>query len=354
MDNSEYLTYLISSIQRLSEFEKTIILSQMLQRGIVSDDKQLDLSYSDAIDLSHIDVTEDKLNYAIMNSYDALKFYEKRDYRKNYKYSVYYRVKSMPNMSFFDQIIDKGYAEAFGINECNVFNNHLSTPVYYRENSVSYLKFLLKRDYYDINDGEETKHRYVVLVVFHSSLNIVEIRYDSCSVIGRNHSSFYIDNLDYIKHWIEDKMGFTLMNFDLLSTINNVTFINPKDEICVDGKNYQFVNGAQADLYVGHNQDDYTLPLISEIKKIVELYKEDLEKVPELKKALDEFIVEKETDSYSNWIMLSWKNEVRSKKISVKCTFNFKNQGFDLVMHYSNRNKDKERMDYVIQYFINN
>ena len=65
----------------------------------------------------------------------------------------------------------------------------------------------------------------------------------------------------------------------------------------------KLANGGNAQLEVGNNQE-YVLPLIGELRSLLNENQNELDKVPEFRDALDQFMFEMEEMSDYPWIEL--------------------------------------------------
>ena len=123
-----------------------------------------------------------------------------------------------------------------------------------------------------------------------------------------------------------------------------------KDGVIVSEQHMEMASGSEATVSIGKNEARQ-LPFISEIKSIMEIYSKELESVPELKKALDDFLYEKEELSTYPWITFLFEE----KRFEVKITMDYNGMGIDLLQHYSSsrqENVGRERMEHVTNYII--
>ena len=112
-------------------------------------------------------------------------------------------------------------------------------------------------------------------------------------------------------------------------------------------------NGGNAQLDVGNNQE-YILPFIGELRSLLNDNQAELEKVPDFREALEQFMFEMEEMSDYPWIELLWENEIKTRSIRVKFVFNYMNKSYCLIQYYySNVLIGMERMNYVIEYIVN-
>lgn len=105
-----------------------------------------------------------------------------------------------------------------------------------------------------------------------------------------------------------------------------------------------------AGIDVGKNEN-YILPIIGELKEILNDHRNDLDKCPALKESLEQFMFENDELSECTWIEIMWENEIKVRSIRVKFIFNYKNRMYCLLQHYySNVLVGMERMNHVVRY----
>lgn len=97
--------------------------------------------------------------------------------------------------------------------------------------------------------------------------------------------------------------------------------------------------------------ENYILPIIGELKEILNDHRNDLDKCPALKESLEQFMFENDELSECTWIEIMWENEIKVRSIRVKFIFNYKNRMYCLLQHYySNVLVGMERMNHVVRY----
>ena len=94
------------------------------------------------------------------------------------------------------------------------------------------------------------------------------------------------------------------------------------------------MNGGRAKLAVG--KEEYNIPIIGDLKILIAQYSEDLSTIPRFKSELDNFIYENEELSDYNSIAITWIKEIKTRNISIKIVFKYKNTTYNLIQHYSN------------------
>ena len=96
-------------------------------------------------------------------------------------------------------------------------------------------------------------------------------------------------------------------------------------------------NGSKAELNVGDNEE-YVLPIIGELKNIMNDLKEELDKNLKIKDALEQFIYEKEETTDYPWIEILFLNKerIKTRNNHVKFVFNYMNKNYTLITYYYN------------------
>ena len=120
---------------------------------------------------------------------------------------------------------------------------------------------------------------------------------------------------------------------------------------------YMFLkDGGKAQLAVGNNEE-YVLPIIGELKNIINELKEELDKNVKIKDALEQFIYEKEETTDYPWIEVLFLDEegIKTRNNHVKFTFNYMNRKYCLITYYYNDTLiEMERMNNVTRFIGEN
>jgi hypothetical protein len=123
-------------------------------------------------------------------------------------------------------------------------------------------------------------------------------------------------------------------------------------EVKIAAQQMDLATGSKAVLDTGIN-DDFVLPLLGELKLLIDdntVLFESNDKTKEIKKLIENFIYETEESASLPWISLTWTNEVKSKAVKVKFSFN---PEYTLLYYYGS-NAEMERMNNVTKYLIDN
>ena len=154
-----------------------------------------------------------------------------------------------------------------------------------------------------------------------------------------------------MKTYLQNFLDINLIPLDLNFLIS---IGKNQEELKLVAQAMKLSNGGNAQLDVGNNQE-YVLPLIGELKNLMVENKEELDKSPKLKEALEEFMYEKEEMSDYPWVELMWEDEIKTRNKRIKVFFNYKKLDYPLIQHYYNNVLiGMERMNYVIKYIAKN
>ena len=199
---------------------------------------------------------------------------------------------------------------------------------------------------------EEFLTKYPFLVVFHRDKQVIEFRFDVLKKVflsDKREQTVYSDLIYDMIAYFEKEYACILCPIDLDFMVN----VSKNDEsVKLIAQYMKLPRGGNAQLEVGNNQE-YVLPFIGELRSLLNDYQNDLERIPDFKDALDQFMFEMEEMSDYPWIELLWENEIKTRSIHVKIISNYMNQGYSLIQHYySNVLIGMERMNYVVEYII--
>ena len=217
--------------------------------------------------------------------------------------------------------------------------------------NIVLLKFNRKFEAIDPFTANELFIRYPVVIALHKNEKIVEIRFDSLNrVFMKKPDDFYAQVVDEALEYIQSEYGQQLLALDMDFLIRKLRGERDKDtNVCLIAQSMKMANGSTADLHVGNNEE-YVLPFIGELQNLLIDYASDFEKVPELKAALEQYIYEKEAMSDYPWISLLWKDEIKTRSIQVKITFNYCQKSYHLLLHYANTLVGMEKMNHVVRF----
>ncbi len=353
LDN--YLLYLEKTAEMCPEKVKKHLVKKFLEIGLACY-KNNDISeqiFSDNLDM--VDISEKTLTEQFVSclrkSHKACLLYEKWEFEKDYKYSVVF------SSSRFSDILcrlsQRKPLDNICENEYVSVSDSLAAPVVYHTDEYSFLKFNRVFAAYHPLTEEEFLLKYPLLVVFHKSGELIEFRFDVVKrifVSGKKETTIYSDLVSAVREYIETDFGCELYPLDMDFMVNAG---KNDSSVRLIAQYMKLPDGGNAQLEVGNNQE-YVLPLIGGLRTILSDYQADLEKVPALHEALEQFMYEMEEMSDYPWIELLWENEIKTRSIHVKFIFNYMRNDYCLIQHYqSNVLIGMERMNYVIKYIVN-
>lgn len=351
MQLDNYLLYLEKTAKASPDKVKKYLVRRLLDAGIATKNEdisgQLYLDGIDSIDISGKNLT-DQLIYCIHHSEKARHLFEKWEFEKDYKYSVLFTCDDFDTL--FEKIVKTLPLDETCENEY-IFNS-FATPVAHHSDEYSFLKFNLTFAAVHPLTEEEFLLKYPFLVVFHKHGELIEFRFDVVKrlyISGKKETTIYSDLISEMKDYLENhyNCSLTSLNMDFMV---NVSKRNP--EVKLIAQYMKLPSGGNAQLEVGNNQE-YVLPLIGELKTLLADNQTDLEKVPAIREALEQFMFEMEEMSDYPWIELLWENEIKTRSIHIKFVFNYMSNDYCLIQHYySNFLIGMERMNYVIKYIV--
>ncbi|MGX7047174.1 hypothetical protein ACWN83_09135 [Pseudolactococcus plantarum] len=178
----------------------------------------------------------------------------------------------------------------------------------------------------------------------------IEIDVDSVGLYFRmENNDFFGNMIGSIAGYLEQCIGLSLDPIDFFSTLE---YIKDMDE---NGKNKSIAKvsaqkmvldtGSQAVLDSSESEN-IVLPILGDLKKIMEVNNELFSKSPKIKQLLDSFISDTELTSHLPWITFIWDDKIKSKKIQVK--FDLSDYPYTLLNYY-NHKKGRKGMNDVIE-----
>lgn len=136
--------------------------------------------------------------------------------------------------------------------------------------------------------------------------------------------------------YLEQEYDIKLEAIDL-SFMKNIANDENIEDIKLISQYMNMKNGSKAELNVGNNEE-YVLPIIGELKNIMNDLKEELDKNLKIKDALEQFIYEKEETTDYPWIEILFLNKerIKTRNNHVKFVFNYMNKKYTLITYYYN------------------
>lgn len=348
MDYKSYVEYLQNTIRKYSKKQLRFILKQMIKADIAfSGQVPMQLLDEDALDITDIDY-ELALLKIIRERNRGVKEFEKWEFIKDYKYSIPFEIdnysSTVPSILKEIPIIDT--------TEENYIHKDLDSPVRYATDDIDLLKYSFSFSAYNSTTGEEELLKYPVVIAFHNSIEVIEIRFDTLQMPFKNNNPlFYSSLVKVIREDLKKRYDFNLSPINLMF-LHGIAKEN--GDVKLIGQSMNLSSGGRAELNVGKNED-YILPFIGELVDLIKDHEEDLHKFPELENALNNFIFEIEEMSEYPWFELLWENETKTRSIHVKIVTSYMNEDYCLIQHYySNVLIGMERMNNVIKYISSN
>lgn len=354
MEFDNYFDYVKNTVELYPQKLKKHLIDIFEEKEIIIRDKKKVMQVSlEGIGMTNIagQTIDEQLNSCFEAGKEAIKVFEEWEFEKDYKYSVLFEVENfkdiIDNVSSIESIEEK--------DACLIYNGYFEKPVILNTIDYSYLKFNLMYSSYNFEQGKEILMKYPFLVVFDKKLHIVEFRFDTLKSIfynDKNDKFVYVRFIDNMAKYLQQEFQCILKTIDLTFVKN----LNHRDNkhLKLIAQSMRFRNGGQAQLEVGNNEE-FMLPFIDELKSLMYDFQDDLNKIPKLKNALEEYINEKVDMSDYPWIELLWVNDKATRNIRVKFMFNYLGQEYTLMQHmYSQALIGMERMNYVKEYIVEN
>ena len=359
----DYIELLVDTTNEVyPKYIQNHILKGLERKEIVKDDGNLSLDDS-SFDLSEIP-EEEKLIKSIQKSGEVAKFIEEWEFNKHYKYSVIFKCDEFKQEKL-DEAVTSGEVLNF-TTSIDIFDELVSTrrsglgvmefvetaiPTKYETDEFLFLKFNIKYQFNSFQEGRIAKFKYPILVVFFKELNIFEIRFDTIKNAYKDKDTLYVDNISMIHRWLKKVLELKISNIDFEPKIESIC----KDEmnnVVVHSQCMSLKTGGKATLEVGGNADNL-LPILGELKELMNRNKILFNKNNEIKELLEDFINDTEEMAYLPWIALRWTNEVKAKEIIVKFQHRYMGENYSLLQYLGSQTQ-VERMNYVTKYLIEN
>jgi len=353
MTSENYILYLKGTVDGYSSKVKRKINRLFISGGVQFEKKLDEDSFDDSKTYSSDEERlTNQIKYCLENDMNAVKLFENWEFEKDYKYSILFETK---NSNFFN---DVDFQTLFPKGTVSTIESIDDSDEYftYFNDECFIVKFSRAFSAYDTFNNEEMLVKYPMLVVFHKNDKIVEIRFDGLKrqfISDKKAQTIYIDLVSDILEILKLKFGIELNAMDLDFIINTVRSSNDKSvKLMAEYKNLP--SGGNAQLDVGKNRD-YVMPIIGELKELIEKHRSDIEKIPLLNEDLNQFLFENEELSDYEWIQVVWENEIKTRNIKVKFIFDYHQQGYCLLQHmYSDVLVGMERMNFVTKYISKN
>jgi len=335
MKKETYLKYIKYTLSTYNKIGKKELLKKFKEKNLVrKKDNQPTLFDDDtvAIDYSNVEGT---LFECIEKNDEALEIYENYQFSKSYKYSVLFHSENFENLlskvsNIKDYIFNSGGEKLY---------DELIEPEKLEIEDRIIIRFNKKYEAIHPQTTEELFLHYPVLIVLHKSVNIVEFRFDAIKrlfVEGTRDQLVYVKLIDDILNFFNEKELGELVPIDLEFMVE-LTKSDEQENIKLLSQYMFLKTGGKAQLTVGNNEE-YILPIIGELKNIINELSEELDKNIKIKDALMQFIYEKEETTDYPWIEVLFLDSegIKTRNNHVKFTFNYMNKNYSLITYYYN------------------
>lgn len=345
MTTENYIKYLVGTACEYPQKNKRHLKNMFVDAKIATTGEQIFIApdVDSFVDIANKELN-DQVKSCLANSEDARLLFEKWEFEKDYKYSTLFECSDMDRLYEKARLCDKRDEK---LNEASRSSNGFDNPLCWEIDNYIFFKFSIYFSAVDPLNGQELLLKYPILIVVHREEEIIEFRFDTLRHLflsERQIQTFYCDLVDrlltFSKQYLE--VDLTPLNVEFLHKIHpGATLMS---------KYMMLPSGGNAHLDVGKNEN-YILPIIGELKEILDEHKIELDMQPSLKEALDQFMYENDEMSECPWIEIMWENEIKVRSIKVKFVFNYKNHPYCLLQHYFNSVLvGMERMNHVVRY----
>lgn len=335
MKKESYINYIKYTLTTYNKANKKALLKLFEENNIAKKkDSQTTLFDGELVSIDYSSI-DDSIIECIEKNDKSIEEYDIFQFTRGYKYSVICSVENFKNLLEKVELLpDYKYNE----DEINLYDE-VKNPIKYDFGNYTIVLFNKKYEAIHPQTGDELFLHYPVVLVFHKELELVEIRFDTVKRLftgGERDQSIYIKLIEDVLKFVSDNYGVELNPLDLEFMIE----IAKKDEIEDIKLISQYMNlstGGKAQLAVGNNEE-YVLPIIGELKVIINDLKEELDKNLKIKDALEQFIYEKEETTDYPWIEVLFINKegIKTRNNHVKFTFNYMGKPFSLITYYYN------------------
>ena len=335
MKKESYINYIKYTLTTYNKDNKKALLKLFEEKNIAKKkDSQTTLFDNEMVPIDYSKIDESVLECIEKND-KSIEEYDVFQFTRSYKYSVICSIENFENLMEKVELLP---TYKYNVDEINLYDE-VKSPVKYNLDNYTMVVFNKKYEAIHPQTGDELLLHYPVLLVFHKDLELVEIRFDS---VKRLFTGGERDQTIYIK-LIEDVLAFFLENYNAELKPLDLEFMiemSKKDEnedIKLISQYMNLSTGGKAQLTVGNNEE-YVLPIIGELKNIINDLKEELDKNLKIKDALEQFIYEKEETTDYPWIEVLFMNKegIKTRNNHVKFIFNYMGKPYSLITYYYN------------------
>ena len=354
MNKETYTNYIKYTLTTYNKSNKKALLKVFEENDIaVKKDSQINIFNESKISIDYSNV-EESLFDCIEKNEKSITEYNLFQYTRGYKYSILCKTKE------FESLVDKiKSVPEYQFNNQEAFlYDEIKNPSRFETEGKVILLFNKKYEAIHPETGDELLLHYPVLLVLHIDLGLVEIRFDTVKRLftgGERDQEIYIKLIDEVLNFIKDTYEITVEPLPLDFMIE-VSKKDENKEIKLISQYMNLATGGKAQLAVGNNEE-YILPIIGELKNIINDLKEELDKSLKIKDALEQFIYEKEETTDYPWIEVLFMNKdgIKTRNNHVKFTFNYMGKTYSLItFYYNDALIGMERMDDVARFIGEN
>lgn len=335
MKKESYINYIKYTLTTYNKANKKALLKLFEKKNIAQKkDYQTNLFDNDIVQIDYSNI-DDSILECIDKNEKAIEEYDEFQFIISYKYSVICNVIDFKKLLEETSKIPK---YKFNKEEINLYDE-LKKPIKYEDSDYLIILFNKKYEAIHPQTGDELFLHYPVLVVLHKNLKLVEIRFDTVKRLftgGDRDQTIYIKLVDDILKYFKEIYNIDLKPIDLDFMIELVKK-DEKPDIKLISQYMNLATGGKAQLAVGNNEE-YVLPIIGELKNIMNDLKEELDKNLKIKDSLEQFIFEKEETTDYPWIEVLFINKegIKTRNNHVKFTFDYMNKKYSLITYYYN------------------
>lgn len=354
MKKETYINYIVYTLSTYNKSNKRQLIKLYKDANLVKKKEEHPTLFDgDLVDIDYSNL-DNTIIECIKRHEKAIEIYEKFQFTKSFKYAVLFECSNFSDLlTKVDLIPNYKYNDG-----CVKLFDELQNPIKLVDNNDIIILFNKKFEAIHPQTGEELLLQYPFLAVIHKENKLIEFRFDAIKRLfigGDVDQTIYVDMIeDLIKYFkIEYESILSAVDLDFMIEVTK----NETNENIKLLSQYMFLkDGGKAQLAVGNNEE-YVLPIIGELKNIINELKEELDKNVKIKDALEQFIYEKEETTDYPWIEVLFLDEegIKTRNNHVKFTFNYMNRNYCLITYYYNDTLiEMERMNNVTRFIGEN
>lgn len=328
--------------------EHTSIVGRLRTEEVMFTDKRF-LNKSaeergDRLDCTDRTLNLDRINKCInYKEIETINLIEEHEYSKAYKYVAIFEYSNFDENKI-DELSTKNLITMWGETQdnCCIVIDH---PTYRKWESKHIFKFSLLRESNLLEDTEVGPIKYSVLAIIHTDVKAFEIRLDNLQSKYRSGEDFYGAQVRSAREWSHRNLDLQITNINFRSTIERIRKECTAD-IVVWMQYMNTLTNASVKLVAGDGGEPI-LPLLGELKKLINDNSDTFDKEQDAKKLLTDFIDYIEQTSDLPRVALLWIKE----NYLVEFVHEYKNNDFCLML-YRGREQKMRRMDDVTRFIM--